>query len=430
MTVRERPLRVCLDARLQSGVAGGVEQFIIGLADGLCRLPDGDEEYVFLTYAGADEWLRPYLRESHRLVAVPPKLDTASSSPSQRLLKLLSRARNGACRLSRLTERWSVQVPRSDGTVESLNADIMHFTMQGAFLTNVPSIYHPWDLQHRHLPQLFSRRDWIYREVTYPAFCRQARLVAVASAWTKRDLMRHYQLRDEKVQVVPVGPVLAAYPTPTPDDLEAARRKFSLPPAFAFYPAQTWPHKNHLALLESLALLRDRHGLHVPLVSSGHRNQFFARIEARARELGLQAQVQFPGFVSPLELACLYRLCRCVVFPSRFEGWGLPVAEAFGAGAPVACSNAASLPEVAGDAALLFAPDDPQQIAAALARLWSDEPLRRALSERGRARAAQWSNERTARVFRAHYRRIAGRPLSEEERTLLATSDGASDDEI
>lgn len=425
MTVRERPLRVCLDARLQSGIAGGVEQFIIGLADGLCRLPDGDEEYVFLTYAGADEWLRPYLREPHRIVAVPPKPNAASSSPSRRLLKLLSRARNGVCRLSRLTERWSVQVPRSDGTVESLHADIMHFTMQGAFLTDVPSIYHPWDLQHRHLPQLFSRRDWVYREVTYPAFCRQARLVAVASEWTKRDLMRHYALSDEKVQVVSVGPVLAAYPTPTPDDLEAARRKFSLPPAFAFYPAQTWPHKNHLALLEALALLRDRHGLQVPLVSSGHRNEFFARIEARARELALQAQVQFPGFVTPLELACLYRLCRCVVFPSRFEGWGLPVAEAFGAGAPVACSNAASLPEVAGEAALLFDPDDPAQIAATLARLWNDEPLRRALSERGRERAAQWSNERTAQGFRAHYRRIAGRPLDEEDRALLSSSNGA-----
>lgn len=419
MSFQQRPLRVCLDARLISGTLGGIEQFVIGLADGLSKLKDGDEEYLFLAYETSAEWIEPYVDGACRMLYG----DAATRRPPwAQKLKALPGARAAFRKLSPLLARGQTTLapPRSDGTIEGAGIDLMHFTMQSAFLTELPNIYHPWDLQHVHLPQFFSDEERQKREEFYGAFCHQARMVAVATTWTKRDVMQHFKLAEDKVQIVSVAPVLATYPTPTSDDIAAAKQKFALPDAFIFYPAQTWAHKNHIELLEALALLRDRHGLIIPLVSSGHRNDFYMHIERRVRELKLTDQVSFPGFVTPLELQCLYKLCRCVVFPSKFEGWGMPLTEAFLAGAPVACSNATSLPDLVSDAGLIFNPDDVEEMADAIRRLWTNAVLRQTLVERGRKRVALFSWDHTARLFRAHYRRIANRSLTGEDHALLA----------
>lgn len=419
MPIKQQPLRVCLDARLISGTLGGIEQFVIGLADGLSKLNDGDEEYFFLAYETSAEWIEPYVRGACRMLYG----DAATRRPAwAQKLKAVPGARLAFRTLGNLRARGQTTMapPRSDGTIESAGIDLMHFTMQSAFLTELPNIYHPWDLQHVHLPQFFSDEERQKREEFYGAFCRQAQMVAVATTWTKRDVMENLKLAEDKVQVVPIAPVLAAYPTPTSDDMAAVKQKFSLPDAFIFYPAQTWAHKNHIKLLEALALLRDRHGLIIPLVSSGHRNDFYTHIEQRASELKLIDQVRFPGFVTPLELQCLYKLCRGVVFPSKFEGWGMPLTEAFLAGAPVACSNATSLPDLVADAGLIFNPDDVEEMADAIRRLWTNEALRQTLVGRGRKRVALFSWDHTARLFRAHYRRTANRPLTGEDRAILA----------
>ncbi|MGA8217267.1 MAG: glycosyltransferase family 1 protein, partial [Solirubrobacterales bacterium] len=184
--------------------------------------------------------------------------------------------------------------------------------------------------------------------------------------------------------------------------------------------AKPWPHKNHERLLEALAAIRERTGDVIPLVCSGARAGDFDRVRDRARELGLESMMHFPGFVSPKELRGLYELATALVFPSRFEGWGLPVCEAFSAGLPVAASSATGLPDLVGDAGLIFDPESADEIAAAVQRIWTDEELRRSLAERGRERDELFSWDHTARLFRAHYRRIAGRSLAEEDRILLA----------
>ena len=220
--------------------------------------------------------------------------------------------------------------------------------------------------------------------------------------------------------MVPGASVLPEYPEPTRGDLDRIRSQLALPEAFLLYPAQTWPHKNHLRLLDALALLRDRIGEPVPVVCPGRQSGDFAAIEGRARELGLAESVCFPGFVGSLEIRGLYELARGLVFPSLFEGWGLPICEAFSAGLPVAASTATSLPDLVGDAALLFDPGSAEQIAAAIERLWTEPELRRDLAERGRERGARFSFDHTARLFRAHYRRVGRRSLSEQDRILLA----------
>jgi glycosyltransferase involved in cell wall biosynthesis len=297
----------------------------------------------------------------------------------------------------------------------------MHFTTQMGFRTSIPSIYQPHDLLHLHYPDYFTRAQRDDREFTYRSLCNQAVKVAIMSRWGQRDLIRHYQLPPDKVCIVPWAAVVTAYPSPSASQLESARRSLSLPDAFVFYPAQTWPHKNHLALLDALALLRHR-GLDVPLVCSGKRNDFFPVIKKKAEDLGIARQFHSVGFVDPLELQCLYRLARAMVFPTQFEGWGLPINEAFIVGLPVACSRVTCLPELVGDAALLFDPDDPTDIATAVGALWQDKRLRNELVVRGGKRAAQFSWQRTARIFRAHYRQICALPLSKEDHELIRGS--------
>jgi glycosyltransferase involved in cell wall biosynthesis len=402
------PLRVGIDARIGAGQFGGVEQVLIGIAAGLSKLDGGDEEYLFLTHPERDEWIRPYLRGPCRRL------------PTRRAY--LSRRARAAGRglAERVPGGLRFAVRPSDGTVERAGVEVMHFPVQDAFTTDVPSIYQPHDLQHLHLPELFSRWERERRERIYRTHCARAEMVVAMTSWGKCDLIEHYDLPEERVGVVPWGSVLWEYPNPSPADLDRLRNRLSLPEEFLLYPAQTWPHKNHEGLLEALALIRDREGLTIPLVCPGNQNRHFAKIRSRVRDLGLEATTRFPGFVSALELRGLYELATALVFPSRFEGWGLPICEAFSAGLPVASSSATSLPDLVGDAGLLFDPSDPQQIAKAVLRLWRDPVLRQTLSERGRERGARFSFDHTARLFRAHYRRIAGRSLPEEDRILLA----------
>jgi len=416
------PLRVCLDARLMTGILGGVEQTIIGLAHGLSQLTDGDEEYLFLAYTDAHAWLTPYLDGPCRIVLGPP---TPQLPRWAKLLKpVLPLIRSLWHQVSPILGRRSITLPRSDGTLERTGAILMHFTAPVAFLTNISSLYQVHDLQHRHLPQLFTPRERLARELQYRTFCDQAQTISVTTAWGRQDLIQQYGLSPGKVIVVPWAPALTAYPQPSETDLAATQHKFSLPDKFLFYPAQTWAHKNHIGLLDALARVRDEQHLNIPLVCSGTCNEFFPQIERCMRDWGLASQVMFLGFVSPLELQCLYRLCRGLVFPTKFEGFGMPLLEAFLVGVPAACSNVTCLPELAGDAALLFNPNQPDEMTQSIYRLWTDEPLRQTLIERGRRHVTSFSWKRTARIFRAHYRRLNNCQLTDEDQELLTASNG------
>jgi len=407
-------LRICVDARLISGQSGGIEQAVIGLAHGLSNLDDGDEEYHFLTYNEFDDWLRPFVRGPCQIVSVPAPAWGVTSDQNSARKKVSTWLRRGWDEFGPLIAgRRSIKpLPISDGTIEKHGYDLMHFTFQRAFRTKVPSIYQPWDLQHRHLPELFSRRERLGRDIIFKEFCQQARIVVVASNWIKEDLIEQYELPANKITVIPMAPALLAYSEPDTKQLESTQQKYSLPDEFVFYPAQTFKHKNHMGLLYSLAHLREKHSLIIPLVCSGRLNEFFSEILAVTKKLRLIDQVRFLGYVAVDDLYSLYKLARALVFPTKYEGWGFPLSEAFIAGVPVACSNVTTLPEQAGDAALLFDPNDIDSISDAIFRVWTDEQLRRQLVERGKKRVQSYSWEKSARLYRAHYRLLGGRGLS------------------
>jgi glycosyltransferase involved in cell wall biosynthesis len=417
----KRELRIGIDARLRSGSAGGVESVIIGLASGLSRIAeDAPERYFFMTYSDSDAWLQPFVHGRCTLLHLPPppasKWHVARAQMRRRAPWLRQ-----AWRALPVVPGMAVDSPpRSNGIVERAGMDVMHFPSQNAFLTDIPSIYHPHDLQHIHLPKFFSARERTSREANYKAFCRQASVVVVTSRWARDDLIRHYQLPPEKVSIVPWAPVVTEYPPPTSEDIVTIQERLTLPDRFILYPAQTWPHKNHLRLIEALAILKRDRGLRVPLVASGYRNAFHRELERRTRHLGVEDQVYWVGFVSPLDLQALYRIATAVVIPTLFEAASGPLWDAFASGVAAACSNVTSLPEQADGAALIFDPSDPVAIADAIARLWTDSALRTQLVEKGRRNVSRYSWEHTARLFRAHYRHVSGGDLTDDDRDLLS----------
>lgn len=410
--------RVVIDARLRSGEMGGIESVLIGLASGLSNLTDGFEEYVFVTWQGLGSWLEPHVHGRAGIIEgpLPPWMGGAPPPPTlrQRIGALVPPVRA----LWRRRPPY-LGPPRSDPFIEALNPDVIHFPFQSGFITPRPTIFHPHDLQHVHLPQFFTQEALRHRELWYGLLSRQAALVAVASEWTRRDVMQHFRLASDKVRVVPFAPPIDAFAEPSPAAIEEVRGRLAVPEAFILYPAQTWPHKNHIGLLEALSILRSR-GMTIPLVAPGQQTDFFPAIANRAADLGVAEQVHWLGFVAPSDLRALYAAARAVVIPSLFEAASAPLWEAFRAGVPAACSNVTSLPDQAGDAALVFDASSPEAIARAIDRLWSDDVLRGTLADAGRLKVAGLTWDRSARTFRAHYRRLAGRPLDEQDQGLLS----------
>lgn len=414
-------LTVCIDARFPTAWVGGVEQTVIGLASGLCSMTDGGEQFRFLTLKGQDEWLQPYLRgPCDRLFSLDPPPRLSRMDRLKTTVPALRKAIAGVP-VPRLLQRPGP--PQSDGLVESAGAEVMHFTAQHAFFTAMPTIYSPQDLQHIHFPNFFTSRERHFRDRSYRLHCDRASAVVVMSRWGAEDLVNNLGIDRRKVWVIRPAPALSLYSRPSSEEISAVMTKFALDEEFALYPAALWPHKNHAALFEALAILKQRYGLRIPLVCCGLKTPRAGELESRIRKLGVIDQVRIVGFVSTLDLMALYSAARCLVFPSLFEGWGMPVTEAFWAGLPVAAARATTLPEVVADAGLLFDPLDSDDMAETISRVWRDDALRGDLIARGHDRVASLTWDRTAAVYRALYRRVAGRDLSvDDERLLVETA--------
>jgi glycosyltransferase involved in cell wall biosynthesis len=316
--------------------------------------------------------------------------------------------------------RIGVQVPISNGFFESTGCDLIHFPYQMFTICALPSVYNPHDLQHLHFPQFFTPKVILWRETIYQAGCHYANTVVVGSQWIKDDLIEKYGLNSKKIQVIPWGAPTLIISNPTDEFKSIVKKKYSLPDSFAFYPAMLWEHKNHLRLLDAIAYLRDTKNLKINLVCSGNINtDFWERINQHLQDLNLLSQVQFLGMVSYEELRALYQLSKFVVIPTLFEAASGPVFEAWFEKTPVACSSVTSLPEQVGDAAFIFNPLSMESIANSLLLLSTEDHLRNGLISKGTKRLQDFNWERTAKAYRAIYRRVGKQNLTDEDKMFL-----------
>jgi alpha-1,3-rhamnosyl/mannosyltransferase len=274
-------------------------------------------------------------------------------------------------------------------------------------LARAPSVTTLYDAISFVYPQLVpSAQARLSIRVLTGLAVRASRHILTISESAARDIARFYPAARSKITVTPLAAEPAFAPQPA-DRQAAARARHGLPEHFTLYLASNKPHKNLARLVEAWGLLPN---LQSPvLVIAGHQDPRFPQAQERARDLGIAGQVRFIGEVDNADMPALYSACDLFVFPSLHEGFGLTPLEAMACGAPVACSNTSSLPEVAGDAALLFDPTDTAQIAAACARVLGDAALRADLRQRGLRQAARFSWRSTAEATLAVYRDLSRR---------------------
>ncbi len=231
--------------------------------------------------------------------------------------------------------------------------------------------------------------------------------ILAISEFTRTSILDRFPVPEEKISVAPLGlDPLFAEEVPAAV-LEETRRKHRLPERFVLFVGAVERRKNLVNLLEALARVR-RAGEPVDLVLAGREGEASAGVAAAAERLGLRPAVRNLGYLPDTEVRDLYRLARLLVFPSLCEGFGLPLLEAMASGLPAAVSRAGALPEVGGDAAAYFEPEDPADMARVMLELLGDEQRRRDLAERGKRRASGFSWAETARRTLAFYERTAG----------------------
>ncbi len=247
------------------------------------------------------------------------------------------------------------------------------------------------DVQHHELPQMFSRGERWLRSWAYDDAARSADHVLTISEHARRGIIEYLGVAPERVESVALGVDHGRF-VPDGPVMEG------VPERYVVYPANMWPHKNHERLLEAFAAVRDP-SLH--LVLSG-------QTYGRERLLAGHERVHHLGHLPAGSLPELYRGALALVFPSLFEGFGLPPLEAMACGTPVAAADRGAVAEVCGDATLAFDPSDAGAIAAAIAQVTTDESLRARLREAGLRRAALYTWEAAAAAHVRAYRRVLG----------------------
>jgi glycosyltransferase involved in cell wall biosynthesis len=338
-------------------------------ADVLGRQRTGDETYVsglLHELAGTEDF---------RLAAVTrrPDLVPAGIEP----LELPARSQ---------VVRMTVRLPR---LLRSLRPALGHFQHALPLACPCPAVVTVHDLSFERDPSVMGVRERLTFRAAVPRAARRAARVIAVSEVTKRDLVELYHLPEEKIVVVPNGvdpSFRADGPRPAGD--------------YALVVGALQPRKDPEAAIEALALLGNGD---LRLVFAGPDRGGRAEAERAAERAGLRGRVDFRGYVPQEELAELYRGAACLVFPSRYEGFGLPALEAMASGTPVVATNAGALPEVTGDAAILVAEQDPVALAGGVERAIAD---RDRLVRAGLERARLYSRQETARRTLAVYREL------------------------
>lgn len=279
--------------------------------------------------------------------------------------------------------RWIDRGLRALGRSPIPGGDLLFCPFTAPFFAGqapVISLIH--DLQFRTYPGFFSPQDRAEREAHALGAARKSVRLVASSSFVRGEILQHLEVAPDQVKVIPHG-THRRFPMPDP-----AHIPFGLQPrSYFLYPANYWPHKNHKMLLVALARFR-----RAQVVLTGAPGTGAGEIASAIAAMGLQDHVLQAGFLPDDQFAALLGFAQALLFPSLYEGFGMPILEAMQLGVPVLCSNTTSLPEVAGDAALFFDPRKPDDITAVLHRFLDEPGLAGDLTNRGLRRAAEFGD--------------------------------------
>ena len=395
---RRRPYRLLYDLRwMEIGKVGGVEQMTHELVGAVAQFDRRNAYRIFCPRSTFHEWAFPAGFDCQGL---------HTDGSDTRAEALRAGVANG---LARELRAQPILTPpmRALRHYRKLDFDLVHALCSYSFpdLIHFPTVLTMHDLQHIHFPEFFTPEDWKVRDDLYRDSCAAARHVICISEFTRQDLHRCYGVPLEKMTTIWNIPSRSAWL-----DLPAARGRalragMGVTGRYLFYPAHDWPHKNHARLVAAFGLIAKDLPADVRLVFAGRPFAPDHPAWAAVAEYRLEKRVVHLGYRSPLEVRALYHGALALVFPSLYEGFGMPAAEAMIAGCPVACAHTTSLPEIVGEAALTFDPLRADDMAGAMLRLVHEPALRESCVAAGQRRRVRFSVRESALKTLSVYRR-------------------------
>jgi glycosyltransferase involved in cell wall biosynthesis len=354
-------VRILIDAHVVGENEAGNETYIVNLLRGLSQINRDDE---FVVAAAHPESVEPLIAGGRNFALVP-----VSANPVRRLVY----------DIPRLASRHDV--------------DLLCVTYTGPLIVNRPMVVVVHDVSFRRHPEWFSPRDRVVLTVGVGVTVRRASAVVTLSEFSRREIAATCGVPIDRIHVTPLAAAPEFAPERTNDDDVYARYGLRRPYLLAVGNLQ--PRKNLLRLMEAFNRLQTRKDFQYDLVLVGN-ERWGAAIGSTIERLALSERVKPIGYVSSTDLPALYRGADLFVYPSLYEGFGLPVLEAMACGTPVLASRGSAIPEVAGKAARLVDTESVQELADGIAELWSQPALRAELRDQGVVRSRMFSWEQTA----------------------------------
>ena len=393
---KKMPPQVLYDLRwLVPGKVGGVEQMSRELIDEIASF-DRTFEYRFQGSENIfQDWHLPSAFK-HKILCIDGTKARRTSRRDELVKKLAADLALPSLMSPELRAlEWYT---RLDFTVVHGLASFVH-----PDLRRFPAIVTMHDLQHLHRPEFFSPADIATREREYRESCRLAQHVICVSEFTRQDVHQRYGIPLDKMTTIWNLPPKQTGAPMTQGTIQYLLRNMGITPPFLFYPAQPWLHKNHAGLIEAIQLASQSLPENYKLVLTG---QPFPPDHPAAKLLldpQIRQRVIHLGYRSALEVAALYRTAEALIFPSLFEGFGMPLIEAMQQGCPIVCGQNTSLPEIVGDAALFTDVTTPQSLAAAILTITRDVGLRSHLQKCGKDNLRRFDRRNLAEKTRAVY---------------------------
>jgi glycosyltransferase involved in cell wall biosynthesis len=398
------------------GVAsnGGVFQYSLAILDALSAFPkaNGDSLFTMLLRPGASGEFRESFGNYWPMTELP-------DFGRDRLLHFVrAYVGNGLLRdaLVQVAQRFAPghffdpeRIRPNTGLRDFLTRQELSWVLHTApnvssFESGIPFVMPIHDLQHRlqpEFPEVSAHGVWERREYLFRNGVRQATLIIADSEVGKEDILNcygSYGITDDRIKVLPYVPAPYLSRGPDMEERSLIRAAYGLPERFLFYPAQFWPHKNHLRIIKAMRLLKESSGIEVQLVLCGShvggiRERIFKETMDEIGRSRLTQQIHCLGYVPNSAMSALYAEAAGLVMPTFFGPTNIPILEAWHLGCPVLTSDIRGVREQAGDAAILVDPESIEGIADGMRRLWEDDDLGARLTKRGAQRAASFGQQ-------------------------------------
>lgn len=409
--MNSNPVRIAVDVvpLLPGGENGGAKLLTIELIKHLSRLA-ADWEFVLLTSERSHEELAFLDSPNVQRVCVL-RQGEASAAPIARITRWENWTRNKLEKIlpvpvmAMLGSAFKRVVHGIDQgrSLKGIQADLLFcpFTAPFSYDPRVPLVSVIYDLQYHYYPQFFSPEDRRCRDKNFRETCRLADRLICISEYVRETVLELSNLNPQRVVSIPIQLPNRLH-KPLSESITPLLERYHLKEEeFLLYPANFWPHKNHQMLFTAFGMYCARHPhSHLTLVCTGALDEQKGALEQAVRRMGLQGRIFLPGFVSDEEFAAILVSCLALVFPSLYEGFGMPILEAMAFGKPVICSNVTSLPEVAGDAAIFIDPRKPLDIVHAIEQITSDATIIKDLIDQGYQRLTAFGGpEKMARQY-------------------------------